>query len=319
MPTTPIPVTNLKRRVRGYIRARVPREEAEDVIQDAWLKIVKDWPKYDPKKGPPWPFAKFRCQNAIKDYYRRRPPSDGEMAAAPAASPEPSPSDYERLLQVTFAAPSELHQLIAFAYVQLLEWKPADVVTHRSDEALEDLGNRFVVEYSRQFPSHHRNAILDLLRPFTERLRGERGSLADRFDAPDDPKHRAVEVSRWRHTVQRRIQSDFFFQHSLDALLTSRRPPHEQIVHGLVIILGWTPRRLAEKHCHESLEKLAERFERGCRARRPHLGGLIQRIFRPLHQDPSLKDQTLCDHVPEGQDPADVFARWSTPSEGREP
>ncbi|MCP3984916.1 MAG: hypothetical protein GY723_11040, partial [bacterium] len=183
-------------------------------------------------------------------------------------------------------------------------------------QALEDLGNRFVVEYSSRFP-HHRGVILDLLRPFTERLRGERTLLTDHFDASDDEKQRAVEVSRWRHGVLRRIRSDLiFFLQPLQALLTSSRPRHEQIVTGLVVMLRWTPRRLAEKHCHESLKHLAEQFEAGCRARRPHLRGLVQRIFRPLHQDPSLTDRTLCDHVPEGQGLTDVFALWSEPSEG---
>ncbi len=106
---------------------------------------------------------------------------------------------------------------------------------------------------------------------------------------------------------------------ALTALLTNSWPPHRQIVYGLVVMFRWTPRRLAKKHCHESLKRLAEQLETGCTSKRPHLRPLMQRIFRPLHHDPSLTDQTLCDHVPEGRDPANEFASWCEPSEGREP
>jgi len=58
--------------------------------------------------------------------------------------------EYRELLEVTFAAPSDVHQLIVFAYVQLLEWKPGQVVDELAGETLEDLGNRFVVEYTSQ-------------------------------------------------------------------------------------------------------------------------------------------------------------------------
>ncbi len=317
MPKSPIPYTGLEKRARGYIRARIPREDAEDVIQDAWLRIVKDWPNYDPKKGPPWPFAKYRCQSAIAEYYRRRRFDQSEENFDPSATPNPSPAEYAWLLEVTFAAPGELHQLIVFAYLQLLEWRRADVVAILSDQALEDLGNRFVVEYSSRFP-HHRNLILDLLQPFTERLRGERDLLTDRFDDPDDEKRR-VEVSRWRHSVLRHVRSDFLFLQALEVLFTSSRQRHQQIVQGLVALLRWTPQGLAKKHCHKSLKSLAEQLEAGCCSKRQHLRRLVQRIFRPLHRDPPLTDQTLCDLVPEGRNPADEFALWCQSSEGREP
>jgi len=51
----PIFNPDIEKRVRGYVRPRVPHEDAEDVIQDAWLRIVQNKSKYDPKRGPVWP------------------------------------------------------------------------------------------------------------------------------------------------------------------------------------------------------------------------------------------------------------------------
>ncbi len=318
MAATPIPYAGLKQRVRGYIRMRVPREATEDVIQNTWLRIVKDWPSYDLAKGAAWPFAKYRCISAIAEYYRRRRPAQSQQDVDPPATAEPSPSDYELLLAVTFAAPSDLHQLIVFGYAQSLEWRPANLFPSISGQALENLVNRIVDEYSSRFP-HHRNLILYLLRPFTERLQGQRTTLSDRFNNPDDEKTCAAEVSRWRHSVLRRIESDYTSLHALETLLTSSRPRHEQIVYGLVVMLRWTPQTLAKRYCHESLKKLAERLEAGLCSKRRHLMNVVQQIFRPLHHDPALTDPTLCDLVPEGRNPADEFALWCKPSERRKP
>jgi len=114
---------------------------------------------------------------------------------------------------VTFAAPSDVHQLIVFAYVQLLEWKPGQVVDELAGETPEDLGNRFVVEYTSQF-GPQANAVRDLLRPFTERVRHRRETLAELFKS-SDAKKRSEEVSRWRFTVQRRVREDLLFLRSL--------------------------------------------------------------------------------------------------------
>ncbi len=199
--------TYLEKRVRGFVRPRVPREDIDDVVQDACLRIVKNESKYDPKRGPVWPWAKYHCQSAISEYYRHHQPDQDVADINVPIPPAYSSSDYEHLLEVTFTAPSDLHQLLVFGFATLLEWKPAEIVAELSDQALEDLGNRFVVAYSSHF-THDRNRILDLLRPFTERLRAERSELAGLFSDPDDKKKCAAEVSRWCHTVKRRVRSD---------------------------------------------------------------------------------------------------------------
>jgi hypothetical protein len=153
--------------------------------------------------------------------------------------------------------------------------------------------------------------ILDLLRPFTERLRGTRTRLADTFSVADDEKKCAAEIGRWRYTVQRRIRSDLLFLKALEALLTSSRPRHQQIVYGLIELLRWSPRTLADRHGRESLKSLAEELEEGCASgKRMHLRSLVERIFRPLHQDPSLAGRTLYDFVPEGRSPAAELVLW---------
>ena len=312
--------TDLEKRVRGYIRARAPCEDAEDVIQDAWLRIVKNWSSYKPERSHNivWVWAKYHCKSAVAEYYRRREDTQEVQDGDAILSPSRSVAEYEQLLEVAFAASADLHQLIIFGYVQLLEWRPAEVVADLSSQALEDLGNRFIMEYSARF-THDRDAILDLLRPFTERLRGIRAELAHFFSDPTDHESCAAEVSHWRYSVLRRLRSDLLFLQALETLLTSSHPRHEQIVRGLIEILRWSPRTLANKHANESLRSLAERLEDGCITRRRHLSSLIRRIFRPLHHDSSLADRKLRDSVPEGRRPEDEFVLWSTPPKGDKP
>ena len=315
MPTALIIDQQLEKRVRGYVSYRVPKEDAEDVVQDAWLKIVQDWPSYDPQKqhdpenASVGVFARYRCLSAIRDYYRRRPPASMEEPPQLVAPSSRSAGAYDRLLAVTFAAPSELHQLIVFGYVHLLEWKPAEIVAELAEQALEDLGNRFVVEYSTRF-TRGRNRALDRLRPFTERLRGQRAKLADHFSTSNDPQACAAEVTRWRYTVLRRLGSDLRFLHGLEAVLTSPRPRHEQIAYGLIELLGRCPRALVYEHGAESLERLAELWEAGCETKKRHLQPQISQLFRPLRQDPALKDRTLCEAVPGGRSPTEALLKW---------
>ena len=101
--------------------------------------------------------------------------------------------EYREFLEVMFVAPSALHQLIVYAYVQLLEWKPKQIVDELSAETLEDLGNRFVVEYSSQF-GPQANAVRALLRPLTERFRHRRETLAELFKSSDAKKRSPLQA-----------------------------------------------------------------------------------------------------------------------------
>lgn len=203
----------LRKRIRGHIRIRVPQEDAEDVIQDAWLRITANQDKHDPERGCPWSWAKWYCKSAVKEFYDKRRLVESDDGVELAGEDERRVDEYKELLEVTFAAPSDLHQLIVFAYVQLLEWKPGQLVEELAGETLEDLGHRFVVEYTSQF-GPQANAVRDLLRPFAERVRHQRETLAESFKSPD-AKKRSEEVSRWRYTVQRRVREDLLFMHSM--------------------------------------------------------------------------------------------------------
>ncbi len=272
---------HLKKRVQGHVRARIPREDADDVIQEAWLRIIANQDKYDPKRGSLWSWAKFHCKSAVGEYYRKRQPTFDAEDIDEAVESERSITDYELLLEVTFAAPSDLYQLIVFAYVQLLEWKPGQIVAEFANETLEDLGNRFVVEYASHFGSQEK-AVHDLLRSFTERLRHRREPLSRFFCDPADARRCSVEVSRWRYGVQRRTRSDLLFLRSLEAHLRDGRPRAAQIAEGLVDFVGWR-RETLNGRAGESLQRLAEEFQEGCcTERRRHLRGLIERLFRPL-------------------------------------
>ncbi len=278
----------LRNRILGHLRGRrsVPIEDAEDVAHEAWLSAVENQSKYDPARGPLWVWVKFHCKTAVAKYWEsrtRHPTTDDEDANA-VVEDERAVDEYKDLLEVTFAVPSDVHQLIVFAYVQLLEWKPSQVVDELADETLEDLGNRFVVEYVSQFGSQE-NAVRDLLRPFTERLRHQREPLSKFFSDPADAKKCSAEVSRWRFSVQRRIRSDADFLRSLEAHLADGRSRAEQIADGLLDFVGWQ-RETLDARGGKSLRSLAEEFQEGCcTERRRHLRGLIERLFRPLFRD----------------------------------
>jgi predicted ATP-binding protein involved in virulence/DNA-directed RNA polymerase specialized sigma24 family protein len=246
----------LEKRVRRHIRFRIPPEDVEDVIQDAWLRITANQDKYDPERGSPWSWAKWHCKSAVKELYDKRRVVENDDGVVLAVEDERRVDEYRELLEVTFAAPSDVHQLIVFAYVQLLEWKPGQVADELAGKTLEDLGNRFVVEYTSQF-GPQANAVRDLLRPFIERLRHRRETLAESFKSPD-AKKRSEKVSHWRYTVQRRVREDLLFL-----------------------------RFLAEEPSNESANKPLG-------ARRQHLRSLIERI---LHDRASENVMSTSEHL----------------------
>ena len=69
--------TEYRERVLGYIRARVSsREDAEDLCQDVFEKVLRSADRYDAEKAAvgTWTYAITR--NAVIDYWRRSRPTE---------------------------------------------------------------------------------------------------------------------------------------------------------------------------------------------------------------------------------------------------
>jgi DNA-directed RNA polymerase specialized sigma24 family protein len=160
--------------VRGFITARV---DSPKDVEELVSKVFDRLPKFDPDRGSFLTFIRRVCSNVMIDHYRGRnigqrvvfliedlhlqrsdgdsddPKSERDYLAGLTA-PELTPEElarrnesYEWLLRTAFEGDSPPHQLIAFGFVKLLEWRPAEVVDELSEEALMDLGIKLEDDY----------------------------------------------------------------------------------------------------------------------------------------------------------------------------
>ncbi len=69
--------TEYRGRVLGYIRARVPnREDAEDLCEDVFLKVLRASGSYDEGKSAPGTWIYAITRNTVIDYFRRTRPAE---------------------------------------------------------------------------------------------------------------------------------------------------------------------------------------------------------------------------------------------------
>jgi RNA polymerase sigma-70 factor (ECF subfamily) len=69
--------TEYRGRVLGYIRARVSsREDAEDLCEDVFLKILRASGSYDGEKSAPGTWIYAITRNTVIDYFRRTRPAE---------------------------------------------------------------------------------------------------------------------------------------------------------------------------------------------------------------------------------------------------
>ena len=69
--------TEYRDRVLGYIRARVPnREDAEDLCEDVFLKVLRASESYDDRRSAPGTWIYAITRNTVIDYFRRTRPSE---------------------------------------------------------------------------------------------------------------------------------------------------------------------------------------------------------------------------------------------------
>jgi RNA polymerase sigma factor (sigma-70 family) len=165
----------------GYLRARCPRtEDAQDIAQETWIEVLRRIDQFNPARGNFSAFVKYwagiaalrwqrekknafeqtllfselasRCPEALKE--------EGIEAIASsvrAAKPDPEEmfASYERyssFLRITFKTPSPPHQLLAFGFCKLLDWKPQRLVRELSDLLLVHLEDLFERAYLNEVP-----------------------------------------------------------------------------------------------------------------------------------------------------------------------
>ncbi len=145
--------TEYRGRVLGYIRARVPnREDAEDLCEEVFLKVLRASGSYDGGKSAPGTWIYAITRNTVIDFFRRRRPAE-ELPEdlAEEALPE------DGLLQ------TELLEELAEALERLPEELTDVVVLHYYDRLpLSEIALRLGLSYGA-VKLRHRKA-LELLR-----------------------------------------------------------------------------------------------------------------------------------------------------------
>jgi len=146
-----------ERQVLGFLRARANNDEdAAEIAAETWIKVWEKLSDYDPALASFATFAKNHACYQWKAFYRQakddssgndpgddKPRGDDKDLGIP-----PEQADvYEYLLRVTFGSNLPPHQLIAFGFVRLLEWKPGEVAAELSDVVLRELAKRLERDY----------------------------------------------------------------------------------------------------------------------------------------------------------------------------
>jgi RNA polymerase sigma factor (sigma-70 family) len=250
------------RAVRGYVWTRVyHKADVEDVQADAWELIWRKLATYDPALASFGTWARTWADFAVRRYGGRRKqrlaetpyPSRASRSGAeeteeeePGARQIPrgvrnapwehedtvaeaatSREVFDELLRLTFATRSPPHQLVAFGFCKLLEWKPQQLMDELSDVPLRSLVLRLEAEYLAQsqltpaeVEPNLRPLRANLERAFElvvqerktletyprlhQRVVGET-TLRDYYTG-EDP---TTDITQWWYAVKRRVLSEF--------------------------------------------------------------------------------------------------------------
>ncbi|MGO4884612.1 MAG: RNA polymerase sigma factor [Bryobacteraceae bacterium] len=166
--------------LKGTIRSRLEPDDAEEALQNAWLRIFSSLEKYDPNRAPFIAFCRWHATNAAIDVIRRKRRMRQEVAAEDlggrqgfegdrepldwlastqsweeAASmerfdeevaPQLREAIYSQFLQLAFSLPRPPHELICYGFNKLLEWEPRRIVSDLGPEALKGVLKRLETE-----------------------------------------------------------------------------------------------------------------------------------------------------------------------------
>jgi RNA polymerase sigma factor (sigma-70 family) len=169
-----------RREILGYLCARYAgKEDAEDIAQEAWIAVYSKLDQFDPARGNFEAFAKYWAGiTALRWRHKNLPQQTlllAELASKfpdslreadideiaktvrqQALDPEQMYAKHQRystLLQTTFATASPPHQLLAFAFCKLLDWRPRRFVKDMSDLFLAQLEGQFEKAYIAEIPA----------------------------------------------------------------------------------------------------------------------------------------------------------------------
>lgn len=142
----------------GFVRPKVRSDDAaHEVCQQTWAHIWQILPTYNPLRASFERFVKHWAHRFLQRHYDQRKTVSLEIAAPEIGADlgwnertlrrVSAAEEYEQLLRVTFGSASPPHQLLAFGFCKLLEWKPAELVAERSDDPLRALERELARTY----------------------------------------------------------------------------------------------------------------------------------------------------------------------------
>jgi hypothetical protein len=236
----------LKKSIRGKARAWFDREpsvqDVEEIAQETWIEISKRLPEYNPLWAPFIAFARRRARYKIRHHFAKERPL-GPLPPQGPICPGPERTtilrdQFDRLLRVVFGGASPPHQLIAFGFCKLLEWKPAELDDYRSRDPLRDLARELRNGYWSVFVAddpRRRTLVAEVFGPLGK-------AMAQPFEvAVKDPKtletyptlygrivgdtilreyytaSPTADISHWWHAVKRRAMSEMLRQEGSSA------------------------------------------------------------------------------------------------------
>ena len=234
-------------RLTGYIRPRVDNDsEVEDFSQEIWLEVWQKLSIFDPVRGNFESFLINRAKYKIRELIDPHPliriceltapdfedgPDDQQtrlidllmaMPRSPTIDCIIEASLFSDLVNRAFRSASPPHQLIAFGFCKLMEWKPGEIVTSLSDIPLRTLAKKLEEDYincgvSREkvgayFKALHDQMDLRCYETIKDSHIGETlrdqivGDTTLRHHYKDKPE---ADIAHWWEAVRRRVRNDF--------------------------------------------------------------------------------------------------------------
>lgn len=243
-----------RRRVFGYIAARTGEADSAsdrtEIEQDTWTRVFEKISDYESSRASFEAFVKYSASLILARYYRTRKRSEvrlgaslaeiegGDFVAMTAVEAQAIRAEarsiedrvaledqFDRLLEVTFGGSSPPHQLLSFAFTQLLDWKPSDLIKGLSERPLLDLTHMVVKQYVELLPARAR-FVRRCFGPLEEKMHESLDSVLLDFRTREVYQHllsRTVgsttlrdyfterpedNISHWSFSVRRRALSD---------------------------------------------------------------------------------------------------------------
>ena len=129
------------------------REEAEDVVQDAFVKAWKSrWRVREPEKFPAWlaTIARYRARDVFKRRQTLPLPADVEKAMAPNSDVSAN-TELDRDIHLALAALPELHRAaLTLRYFEEMDYRTIENMLGLSNGALRGILGRALASMRKQ-------------------------------------------------------------------------------------------------------------------------------------------------------------------------